>query len=124
MPLFLRDPHGLVMIFLHRSYKHSKTPRLTFLLLLFDHKTLPTCTPARGETRSYHCLVAENPPLHEGHFCFKLLTLLEFSASIIPKNCLEFPLLSQLVGYPLERIFRQKMKAVALYFYKNLLFLR
>ena len=39
--------------------------------------------------------------------------------SIIPQSCLEFPLLSHLVGYHLERIFRQKMKAVALYFYKN-----
>ena len=58
------------------------------------------------------------PPLHGGHFCFRPLTLLEFSVSIILQSCLEFPLLSQLVGYPLERIFRQKMKAVALYFYK------
>lgn len=59
------------------------------------------------------------PPAPWGHFCFRPLILLDFSVSIIPQNCLEFPLLSHLVGYPLERIFRQKMKAVALYFYKH-----
>ena len=121
---FLRDPPGLVIIYLHRSYKHSIITRLTFPFFLFDHKTLPTCTPEQA-TRSYHCLIPENPPLlHGGHFCLRPLNdppppPLEFSVSIIPQNCLEIRLLSLLAGYPLKRIFRQKMKAVVLYFYKN-----